>query len=349
MEVAQADRIAIVKLLSELPEFETESGRRRLLELAGLGRIGPRIDLSGPPFLAAAGLLDFLARFGRPTADAEALGLFLNLVMSLVDEQRSGQIAELLRRYSMMIPVAAAPRPAIVNAGFEPGALSEKIIGQNTLKPIAFLSRGLAAARAVALVQVAHAAGAWTGSGFLVADGIFMTNHHVVGSVADASVTKLRFDFEEDELGRLGTGVTFPVSEMLFTDQGLDYSLLRVDSLSGEDRKALVPRTGPVRVGDRVNIIQHPGGQAKQVSFQHNLVEYVGGGVVQYLTSTLPGSSGSPVLDDEWRLVALHHAGGMLTEPTTGASYYRNEGILISAIAAHLPAELRAELGWEKG
>ena len=258
VELAQADRIAIVKLLSELPEFETESGRRRLVELAGLSAIGPRIDLSGPPFLAAAGLSDFLARFGRPTADAEALGLFLNVVASLVDEQRARQVAELLRRYSMMTPVAAAPRATNMNVVFEPGVLTEKIIGQNTLKPVAFLSRGLAAARAVALVQVAHAAGSWTGSGFLVADDIFMTNHHVVGSDADAAAATLRFDFEEDKSGRLRDGVTFPVSGILITDQKLDYSLLRVDGLPGKDRSAFVPRVGPVRVGERVNIIQHP-------------------------------------------------------------------------------------------
>lgn len=346
MDVAHADRLTIVKLLSELPEFETESGRRRLVELAGLSVIAPHIDLSGPPFLAAAGLLDHLARYGRLSPDAEALGLLLNVVISLVNEQRAGEIAELLRRYSMMIPVAAAPRVNTVGLPFEPGVLSEKIIGLNTLKSIAFLSRGLAASRAVALVQVNRPDASWTGSGFLVASGILMTNNHVVGTAAEAAAATVRFGFEEDEFGRVHEGATYPVAGILATDIKLDYCLLQVDGLPDGESHTLVPRESPVQPGERVNIIQHPGGQSKQISLQHNLVEYVGGEVVQYVTSTLPGSSGSPVLDDEWRLVAIHHAGGMLTEPTTGASYYRNEGISILSIAKHLPADVLSKLPW---
>lgn len=98
------------------------------------------------------------------------------------------------------------------------------------------------------------------------------------------------------------------------------------------------------RPGERVNIVQHPFGQPKQISIQNNLVEYVGGDVIQYVTSTNPGSSGSPVLNDQWQVVGLHHSGGNLPEPTTGQYYNRNEGILIAQILADLPPGIREEI-----
>jgi V8-like Glu-specific endopeptidase len=92
--------------------------------------------------------------------------------------------------------------------------------------------------------------------------------------------------------------------------------------------------------GRRVNIIQHPSGQPKQISLQNNFVQYVGGNVAQYVTSTLAGSSGSPVFNDAWEVVALHHAGGNISEPTTQRRFFRNEGILVNSILADLPLEL---------
>lgn len=76
-------------------------------------------------------------------------------------------------------------------------------------------------------------------------------------------------------------------------------------------------------------------------------VAYVGGNVVQYITSTLPGSSGSPVFNDSWEVVALHHAGGDIPEPTTQQRYFRNEGILVQSILADLPSQLVwSQLSW---
>ena len=87
--------------------------------------------------------------------------------------------------------------------------------------------------------------------------------------------------------------------------------------------------------------IQHSQGLPKQISLQNNFVEYVGGNVVQYVTSTLPGSSGSPVFNDAWEVVAIHHSGGNIPEPTTQKQYSRNEGILIESILSDIPVELR--------
>ena len=46
--------------------------------------------------------------------------------------------------------------------------------------------------------------------------------------------------------------------------------------------------------------------------------------LVQYSTDTEPGSSGSPVFNQDWEIVGLHHRGGGLAGPD-GKKYFTNE------------------------
>lgn len=54
-----------------------------------------------------------------------------------------------------------------------------------------------------------------------------------------------------------------------------------------------------------------------------------------YLTDTLPGSSGSPVFDKRWDVVALHRAA--LRGPD-GEGFVENEGVRAEVIRSHLTA-----------
>ena len=69
-----------------------------------------------------------------------------------------------------------------------------------------------------------------------------------------------------------------------------------------------------------------------------NQVKYMDETVVQYITDTLPGASGSPVFNDNWQVAALHHSGGNIPEPSTNSIHFRNEGIRIGAIIGDMPA-----------
>jgi V8-like Glu-specific endopeptidase len=211
-------------------------------------------------------------------------------------------------------------------------ATDEKLIGVNNLVPISFLEQALQLADAVALIQVGDVG---TATGFLVAADILLTNNHVLGNADDASVSVVRFRYQMDMLGRLEQSeyVRCLPDSFFYTNPDLDYSLVRLDSTPGL-RYGVIPLSGSTQIndGDHVNIIQHPLGQPKQIAMVDNEVQYVDDTVTQYLTDTLPGSSGSPVFNDSWELVALHHSGGWIPEPSDGSTHFRNEGIRISAI-----------------
>lgn len=56
----------------------------------------------------------------------------------------------------------------------------EKILGENTLRPVSFLARGLEVSRSVLCVGVEFGGQNWSGTGFLVTPRLGLTNHHVL-------------------------------------------------------------------------------------------------------------------------------------------------------------------------
>ncbi len=93
-----------------------------------------------------------------------------------------------------------------------------------------------------------------------------------------------------------------------------------------------------VQRDERVNIIQHPGGHYKKISMQNNFVAFANARDIQYLTTTEPGSSGSPVFDNNFVVVGIHHSGGDLLEPDSSRRYLRNAGSSMIAVLADLRA-----------
>jgi endonuclease G len=85
-----------------------------------------------------------------------------------------------------------------------------------------------------------------------------------------------------------------------------------------------------------VFIIQHPDGGPKMIGLSHNLVRHVDDDVLQYWTDTKAGSSGSPVFDNRWRVVGLHHR--WVAAPEGEGVAYRNQGRRIEPVLAGLQA-----------
>ena len=213
----------------------------------------------------------------------------------------------------------------------EEGDQLEKLMGErSTLMPITFLEIGLDRSRSV--VKIARQGG--SGSGFLIPDNLLITNHHVLESAeaAKASVVICNYQLTRDGLDAEQARYQLDPDSVFATSQEHDWSVVRVAGDPNAAYGALaLQRKGPV-TNDHVNIVQHPGGGYKEIALYHNMVTYADANVVQYLTDTLPGSSGSPVFDDDWDVIALHHSGGWLREPNSKQTVYRNEGVNIERV-----------------
>lgn len=116
-----------------------------------------------------------------------------------------------------------------------------------------------------------------------------------------------------------------------------DWATFRMKA-PAEGRTPLPLATEAAVGGAWLAIIQHPGGQTKKIALHHNVVTFANGDVVHYLADTEGGSSGSPVFNERWQVVALHHAGGNMPLPGTPHTVFRNEGIPISKVRARLAA-----------
>ncbi len=258
--------------------------------------------------------------------------------------------ASLTREEALLVSAgidAAAGRAAVAKP---PGA--EAIRGSTLdFVGVAFLERGRRAADAVG--RVAFLNDGPQGTGFLVAPRLFLTNHHVIESAAAARRFQVQFDYEHDLVGRARSASAFLFDPDLcfVTDhiEGLDFTLIGIgERRSG--RRALgdfgfLPLSdSPDRhmLGEIANVIQHPDGRFKELVLRENHLvardETVE--VLHYVADTEQGSSGSPVLNNQWQPIALHHWGGPWHEVmgTDGSPLSReiNEGIRISAIVRDL-------------
>ena len=75
-----------------------------------------------------------------------------------------------------------------------------------------------------------------------------------------------------------------------------------------------IKQEGKALLGEYLNIIQHPNGEPKQVAVRENRLVARLDSFLHYETDTAPGSSGSPVFNDQWEVVALHHSGVPATD-----------------------------------
>jgi hypothetical protein len=92
----------------------------------------------------------------------------------------------------------------------------------------------------------------------------------------------------------------------------------------------------------RVYVVGHPlGASSVKISIHDNdLLDY-DDVRAHYRAPTQPGSSGSPVFDKRWRVLALHHAGSDHMARLDGEGFYAaNEGIRMDRIRAAIAADL---------
>ncbi|MCC6974316.1 MAG: trypsin-like peptidase domain-containing protein [Anaerolineae bacterium] len=337
----------LVRIVQNLPDFRTETGRWRLVDAALEG--SPRadtirglLDLSGNPMGAAVSLLKVLNQFGQVAYGKEPLGVFLNYIQPFTGNEGNAFLSDLFARYPGLGEVSKETPLGTWRGKENTADVLERIIGENTLRDVRMLELAMEASRAVALLRVPIPGDAYTGSGFMIASDLLMTNHHVIAVEEERSLMEVVFNYQLDRKGRecQTQTVRARAGGIFYTHPDLDFTVVQLEQPPDfSDPLRLEPTL--MQPEARVAIIQHPGGHLKKISLQNNRVVYADRQTVQYTTSTLPGSSGSPVFDDDFRVIAIHSRGGMIEEPGGKQYYLRNQGTsmiaVLDALKAHAP------------
>ncbi len=278
------------------------------------------------------------------------LAQWLTLAITIAGDQ---QVASVLDRALLEVSEGAAPAPA---ARLDPrttagaggpdnggGAMNTNVefeamvAGSDETLSVKYLSAGLQAASSVFKLLVHRHVGGHpefttgdtprlaNGTGWMIAPGLIITNHHVVNArlrsvVVEPDATDqdlhlqsehVRILYDYHEVDNPAHTEQTAVGALEAFDKRLDFAILRLPG-GAPDRSPLKLRSRLVRktlgqaLGTRVNVLQHPNGDPMRLGFRDNFVTRGDEDLLSYLTDTSSGSSGSPVCDDAWNVAALH-------------------------------------------
>ncbi|WP_374686506.1 trypsin-like peptidase domain-containing protein [Promineifilum sp.] len=345
-----------------------------------ISRLEPFGMLPGDPSQPALHALGALVNYIReqndtPQDDARFLAELLVKYQLVADtaflDRLSAQyglnVAAVRQVDPALLPPAQAPQPADEPA-FDPAVgdqteLEQIVNSEDNFLDIDALAGAIYTAQAVGRIELPR--GRAHGTGFLIGPDLMLTNYHVFKSKDVLTSAVVRFDYHANADGVVTQGRVYEFQPDFYVgspDKELDFALVRLKGeplaerkmepgdeglgylellRRGRHRGYLLVSPSLIVEHERVNIIQHPNGNPQKVVLTQNYVlANMTDTRVHYLADTLPGSSGSPVLNRYWEVIALHHSGG--AHPPQKASndlqrvlkgvYKFNEGIPIRAI-----------------
>ncbi len=256
--------------------------------------------------------------------------------------------------------------------------MRERIINGDDTLDVNYLEKGVKAGRAVCRVNIYSSDGEeGFGTGFLIAPQILITNHHVIPDETYAKFSQATFNYEKgtNDLPLSLKVFNFEPSRLFYTNEDLDYTIVWIadQSIDGFAKPAdfgylhLNPNLGKTKEGNYVSIIQHPDGKMKKVALRQNEITNLSlPKFIRYVTDTKSGSSGAPVFNDKWEVVAVHHAGvprynqdgkilnlsGEIWDKSQGevqVDWIENEGIRVSSIVYDVTtvAAIKFPMLWE--
>lgn len=275
---------------------------------------------------------------------------------SLADKTCADLLCDVIDRHVMRTQFRWSITPAMLRTvQLNPQSLEKNFSGERTFT-VDVVQKMLKQCAGIGCVTDSH--GRRLGTGFLVAaaelgivdagDWVFVTNDHVVGhNSADAIKPEQAWVTFELECAALERPISHKISpKVLFAsppgnlgkpDSGrLDFTVLALETWP-EGGVALRVNTNLPALSHKtkVFVVGHPSGDALQLSLHDSQLLDVCDEelLLHYRTPTEPGSSGSPVFNTNWEVVALHHAGSRETPRLRGkGTYEANEGISIRAI-----------------
>lgn len=231
---------------------------------------------------------------------------------------------QILARADRLLVTGEVPAQAVIALGRQDPVDSirslERVIGfANELQAANFLTRGARAAATVARISLAdNSREVPMGTGSMVSPQLLLTNNHVLPSAGAAESVVIDFRAEVGIDNAVNPTVRYHLApeDFFVTDKHLDYTVVRV--APGSDGVApgttfgwnpLIAKPGKIVIGEAMNVVGHPSGRLKEISIRHNRLDLQLDDFLHYASDTEPGNSGSPVFNDQWEIVALHHAG----------------------------------------
>ena len=340
---------------------------------------------SQPHYHALGALVDYVRQLSdTPAADARLMAEMMVKYQLIADpaylerlqSEYQIDVAPVRQADLSLAPPTDPPAPA-EEPDFEPvvgdqDALELIVNSVDNFIDIDMLAGAIYTAQAVGRIELPK--GRAHGTGFLVGPNLMLTNHHVFKSKDVLTSAVVRFDYHANADGATTQGRVYEFQPDFYVgspDTELDFALVKIKGepladyklqpgdedlgylellRRGRHRGYLLLAPRDIVEHERVNIIQHPNGNPQKVVLTQNYVlANMSADRVHYLADTQPGSSGSPVLNRYWEVIALHHSGG--AHPPQKASnnlqkvlkglYKFNEGIPIRAIMPkierHLP------------
>jgi V8-like Glu-specific endopeptidase len=352
--------------LIQVPSADTRDGRTALLD--GIPtNIRLALNRSDNAFVDLINLINQIDQIGRLDNGERPVVMLVNNACRLTRGSELGRALEQLsseieRKYDVEAPLAGlSDTPEVLIFG-----------GSGEWVEGAFLEQAKIAGGQVARLSIprfidGENQGTGYGTGWLVTQRFMLTNYHVI-EVRDLDVEKPAtpddfklqakaavawFDYHNE--GNF-SGLEVAVTDIVSESRDLDYVLLRLENKPElQTRRAMkIAPNSPMKQGIRLNIVQCPGGGPLRYAIRNNFFVGIGkqNHQIRYLTDTRSGSSGSPVLNDSWQVIAMHR-GAVKVNPQayrgedgrTQVAKFHNEGVAIHDILAHLPPDARAEIG----
>lgn len=198
---------------------------------------------------------------------------------------------------------------------------------EQKLKKIWYLERAVEVSRSIG--RVLFPDGKHFATCFLVAPQLILTNHHVFGNAEATTGVCIQFNYRELYDGSVADPDEYQCDPTVFiTDETLDFTLVGLTQPAKSPYLRLRHGDQAVRES-HIAIIQHPNGDPLQVAMRDNSLVYDDANAIEYLTNTDYGSSGAPVFNDNWNVIALHSQ--RVKDPNSDI-WYRNRGTKIDTI-----------------
>lgn len=370
--------IAMTNLLDESERAEIETAAQE----GGLHESAPNLDAlfakfppavrqqrvhKTHPMLQLREDLAVLASLTRTAEHDDALAQWLEEAGRLsAIAGRARFHAILMRRYG---------RGAQPLVGIDPGiSLPQRVVFADKTVHYHFLTRGHKAGAAVACIAVPVFQGTEKqgssesyGTAWLVTPTHVITCVHVIQARASgekkptaqelelqANAARVHFEWSSTTLHDAGIAV----KSFVGMNETLDVAVLEL-ATSPPNVTPLVCNAGEIskpkdEFSSVVNIIQHPRGGEKRVGLRANAILEVTATELLYFTDTDEGSSGAPVMDDNWSVVAVHKAAIFRNRLNYMGKIigYANGGSRITAVLEWLREklpEVYAQITIEKG